>query len=190
MSTTHDGQFPQIEPSKKGMRNAPAMTPASGNGPVDASHSPQDVASEAGNPQGSAPDPNIIEFPEGAAARPDNGEAAPIPDPGDDPVSEYVSRPNFVGMQGIKRKTTIILRRPRNYFRSLFSMADSITLIDASRADAPGKDLWLIVSKIANDEQQMHDVSGAFNAFAVPCYDRHSIPQSRRAGSVSRRISN
>jgi hypothetical protein len=102
-----------------------------------------------------------------------------IPDPGDDPPSIYTSSPNFAGMQGIKRKTSIILRNPKNYCMSLFSMAaraGAVSLIDIARADEIGKQLHLIMPEIANDSDLMHDVEGAFEALAVPFIDRHGIP--------------
>jgi hypothetical protein len=108
-----------------------------------------------------------------------NGMGAPIPDPGDDAPSAYTSAPNFTGRQGIKRKTTILLKNPKNYCRALFSMATRqgmVTLIDIARADAMEKDLHLILPGIANDDDLMHDVVGAFEALAVPFIDRHSIP--------------
>jgi hypothetical protein len=103
----------------------------------------------------------------------------PIPDPGDDPPSAYTSSPNFAGMQGIKIKTSILLRNPKNYCRSLLSMAaraGNVTLIDIKRADEIGKQLHLIMPAIANDPELMHDVTGAFEALAIPFIDRHGIP--------------
>jgi hypothetical protein len=103
----------------------------------------------------------------------------PIPDPGDDPPSAYTSSPNFAGMQGIKLKTSIILKHPKNYCRSLLSMAaraGNVSLIDIARADEMGKQLHLIMPEIANDPELMHDVTGAFEALAIPLIDRHGIP--------------
>lgn len=103
----------------------------------------------------------------------------PISDPGDDAPSAYTSAPNFAGRQGIKRKTTILLKNPKNYCRSLYSMAmrmGMVTLIDVAKADAMEKDLHLILPEIANDDDLMHDVVGAFEALAVPFVDRHGIP--------------
>jgi hypothetical protein len=107
------------------------------------------------------------------------GGGAPIPDPGDDTPSAYTSTPNFAGRQGIRRKTTILLKNPKNYCRSKLSMASRqglVTLIDIARADAMEKDLHLILPEIANDDGLMHDVEGAFEALAIPFIDRHSIP--------------
>jgi hypothetical protein len=104
---------------------------------------------------------------------------APIQDPGDDPPSKYTSAPNFAGRTGIKRKTTIILKNPKNYCLSKFLMAirhGSLTLIDIARADELSKNLWLIMPEIASDSEMMHDVEGAYEAIGVPFIDRHAIP--------------
>jgi hypothetical protein len=103
----------------------------------------------------------------------------PIPDPGDDPPSAYTSSPNFAGMQGLKVKTSVILGAPKNYCRSLLSMAaraGNVSLIDIKRADEISKQLHLIVPGVANDSDLMHDVAGVYEALAIPCIDRHGIP--------------
>jgi hypothetical protein len=108
-----------------------------------------------------------------------NGKDELISDPGDDAPSAYTSVPNFTGRTGIKRKTTILLKKPINYCRSLLSTASRqglVTLINIARADAMAPDLHLILPEIANDDELMHDVKGAFEALAVPFIDRHSIP--------------
>ena len=103
----------------------------------------------------------------------------PIPDPGDDNSSDYTSPPTFIGHKGIKRKTTIPLKHPKNYCLTQLSLAErmgTITLIDIARADAMEKHLWVILPEIASDDDLMHDVNGAYNALAIPCIDRHSLP--------------
>jgi hypothetical protein len=131
----------------------------------------------------------------GNGAYGDNVVSMPIPDPGDDAPSAYTSAPNFAGRQGIKRKTSILLKKPKNYCRSLFSMAARqglITLIDIARADAMDKDLNLIMPEIASDDDLMHDVEGAFEALAIPFIDRHGIPHlwcNRQCSSDGRELS-
>jgi hypothetical protein len=113
-----------------------------------------------GNPRTSEPEPTI-------------------PDPGDDPPSKYTSAPNFTGRTGIKRKTSILLKNPKNYCRSKLSMAlgtGSLTLIDIARANEMDKNLWLILPELASDPEEMHDVEGAYEALGVPFLDRHGIP--------------
>lgn len=124
----------------------------------------------------------VVKLPPTVEAAPKSattGSEAPIPDPGDDPPSKYTSAPNFAGRTGIKRKTTIILKNPKNYSMSKLSMAlrhGSLTLIDIARADELSKNLWLIMPKIASNPEEMHDVEGAYEAVGVPFIDRHSLP--------------
>jgi hypothetical protein len=128
--------------------------------------------SSSDNPEQEPPKANIFNL---HAA----GKEEPIPDPGGDPPSAYTSAPNFAGKQGIKRKTSIILKNPKDYCRSLLSMAEQagkVTLIDIARADEMGKNLHLIMPKVAHDAELMSDVEGAYEALAVPCLDRHGIP--------------
>jgi hypothetical protein len=113
---------------------------------------------------------------DGAATKRGDVESEPIPDPGGDPPSAYASAPNFAGKQGIKRKTSIVLKNPKDYCKSLLSMAAQVTLIDIARADEMGKNLQLIVPDIAKDAELMSDVEGAFEALAVPFLDKHGIP--------------
>jgi hypothetical protein len=64
-------------------------------------------------------------------------------------------------------------------------------LIDIAKADAIEKDLHLILPEIANDDALMQDVTGAFEAMAIPFYDRHSIPHLwcvRQATSDGRQL--
>ena len=140
---------------------------------------PNGAVPEASGGNGAPPSSNggtVVAMPP-PGKKPEGG--GPIEDPGDDAPSAYTSAPDFTGRQGIRRKTTVLLKHPKNYFRTLFSMAARqglVTLIDIARADAMEKDLRLIFPEIANDDAKMHDVIGAFEAMAIPCLDRHAIP--------------
>jgi hypothetical protein len=97
--------------------------------------------------------------------------AAPIPDPGVQPVSKYATAPRFASGGAVATSTPVSLDKPKTFCRAFMSMAVGITMVDLAKATQTGKRLYLITPEAIADGA-MDRLPEAYEALAVPMMDR------------------
>src|SRR3954447_5130837 len=97
---------------------------------------------------------------------------APIPDPDvEGSGSKYAARGAFGLGVAIRAYTPVTLGKSKTFMRANLDLANEVTLVDAAKANATGKDLYLLLPE-ALELGATDGIATGYNALLVPMVDR------------------
>jgi hypothetical protein len=128
---------------------------------------PNDEANDVNRASG----PDQHPGPNGRAPAP-NTAGGKIPDPEvEGSGSKYASNATFGMGAAIRIFTPVTLGKSKTFMRANLALACEAILVDATKATAIGKDLYLVLPKVA-DDGGLEGLDEAHNALLVPLIDR------------------
>jgi hypothetical protein len=106
---------------------------------------------------------------------PNKGNGAAIPDPAVAGTgSKYASRGTFGIGPAVRIYTPVTLGKSRTFMRANLKLALEATVVDAAKANATGKDLYLVLPD-ALDSGALDGIATCYEALMVPLVDRDGL---------------
>jgi hypothetical protein len=103
-----------------------------------------------------------------------NGEAILIPMPATNSTSKYATRSGFGVGTAVRAFTPVLLGKSRTYMVANCDIAQEVTLVDAAKGGAMGKDLYAVTPE-AVDAGALIGITTEYDALMVPLVDRDEI---------------
>jgi hypothetical protein len=96
----------------------------------------------------------------------------PIPDPDVEGTgSKYAVRGTFGSGAAIRTHTPVVLGKSKTFMRVNLALAAEVVLVDAAKANATGKDLYILLPQ-ALDQAATDGIATCYTALLVPAVDR------------------